>query len=164
MRDALRRLLQWQGQTDPDVAQLQAAIANLAHREEAAPAMLEAEEVVVGDLPGQPSSTLQPQPGTAAWAPPGGRLADAGNLAEPRKQDSEGATAVTYRAPAAAPAALTTASSSTAVSTAVEINARQPVTARKVGPGAAGKRRRTRLPIRSCNGFFWPATPNAAPR
>ena len=134
MQAALRGLLQWQEPTDPDVAQLQAAIASLAHREEAPPTMLDTAVPAAADMPAQP----QPLPGNAPWSPPGGKLADAGSMPEPRKIDGRNTTSITYRAPAS----LTTASTSTAISTTSSAQtSRSSNTARS---GAAGKSAPTR--------------------
>lgn len=121
---ALRSLLQWQGPTDPDLAQLQSAIVSLAHREEAAPPMLETEVAIAAELPAQAPFQSQPvpMPGTAPWSPPGGKLADAGSTAEPRKIDGRNTTSITYRAPAS----LTTASTSTTTSTAISTTSSAP--------------------------------------
>ncbi len=128
---ALRGLLQWQGPTDPDVAQLQAAIASLAHREESPPAVLDTPVPAVAPM--QPQPQPQPLPGNAPWSPPGGTLADAGSTSGPRKNDGRNATSITYRAPAS----LTTASAGTATSTTS--SAQTARSANKARSGAAGK-------------------------
>ncbi|MBK4738332.1 ankyrin repeat domain-containing protein [Noviherbaspirillum pedocola] len=88
-RQAARTLLGWKGAGEPGAGDVEAAIAGLAHREEAAPIVLETS--VEAPAP-------QPLPGEVGWVPPGGKLA-ALSSAPALRPEGAAKPSTTYRAP-----------------------------------------------------------------
>jgi ankyrin repeat protein len=109
MQAALQSLLRWTNAKSPGLADLDAALGALVHREEPAPAPLEGMDVQEQEAPA-------PQPGTPAWIPPGGKLASASShpeFSEGRRMQAS----TTWRDPQGS-TATATATSTTTTSTA----------------------------------------------
>jgi ankyrin repeat protein len=148
LQSALKSLLRWKGAQDPGLADLEAALSALAHRDEPAPARLEDLQAAQEDA--QEEEASAPQPGTPAWVPPGGKLA--GVSSAPELGHGRAQRSTTWRAPEASVStadgatatattttttstALTTATASTVTASATNTaSARQPGPARKPDP------------------------------
>lgn len=96
-RNGLKRLLDWKDAREPGAKDLEAAIARLAHREEAAPVALE----TTGEAPAP-----QPLPGEVGWTPPGGKLATLSSAPALQPEGAAAKRSTTYRAPAETTAGL----------------------------------------------------------